>query len=1302
MTMELASGEVTGLTRTGLEIKRITDAWRTKANGARFTEALVTFLGSKPNKGTQRVYGFAITEFFNWYRGIRGFYPTPNEVKRSEAALYVKWLRERGLGLDDARLAQDPDRQMDLEIYKFIKSRPECRISEIRQMLLRDPRFTTRIEYTIRGTKQLATVLTIEAGEPRGDALQEFIDLNGHKPDSALDLRLACLCMHNLLRRTPTIAQIREHQVDIGISNYEQAQITFRVDPEIFRYFANEYTEKKGGDRAGTIATKLAALSSFWGYLVKSTAENMAGYDQLLQFNIWRDALQDVRATAINRAKAHRESATPDRELFIRVLSSTFVRSHGKDAIATAEAALEGADVSEFAVAMPTIYDLRDRAILIFCYWTGIRAEELGSLRRTELDFKTGLLPITGKGDQTRIIRVADPALRAVEDFQVVLAERAGAKGAYLFSKFLADPEAPLFPPLKLWGRAARITPTRPEDLPGISPSGLARMLHERAGQVGIEEGSDDYYRVHPHGLRHLAALEANRRGVDVATIQATLGHGSLSTTGIYLEVRDPMRRSLQPDQPPPRKEREVPTFEAEAEVTGEASSAGVRPTVVTEAGKRLGAAAQASERKAETPKAPPPAAEKPKRRVVSGEQPKARDVATAAAEAAKAARIAAEAANAAAKAAASVSESMGGAQAEVIIEPIEFPETGTVVITPPEEEMVQPTEVQIEHAASPDTIRVLLAVYDKNWGQAGKRSHLAEQVKGAEKGLVTQVYVGERTSLGWWAGTTGKMSGPFHYKPNMVLPAMPVLAPEQFSAGFPDNNALANELAVLYEKWADEPERGFTAANALLRWIRLAAEVTESCDEIVEKRAGFWIPVDAPLVTTSSDSVNQWKRYAKEVPDYDPLAEELERDAADKKKRSVVLAMRAHLTGAIVAWFESTAWQWRPSEKSGDPTGDDWDPPNWYSEPDPLASMEDQDRSDLLEWLRVLTGRAPADKTPRFDGVSRAQIGKILDYMCQYESEQKFSADVDQGRVRLSKEAKDTMKIWDAEIQKLVSAATKGRVKGFSYSTSKQDRKKDRDKADVDRERAKRKAEDELASGDISENELREKSREIDEQHAETFKRMLSGHFLSVIAGLFGKEAAEDPWLKTQALCSQGLPFADGEYKEFFQVKGQTIQHDLKFADDFAHKWGQHSECLARRLARHLWEESRFDYQSEQKRGWLNDTALNAYRLYRVPCPSSQEQDLRNMIGSPTKLPVFEEFQRAGKAESKLSKEAITRAAMRMEIEKRTGAAAAEDIYHGSFAPEGYNENRRKGPGLPNPVRLIFASNLIRRAQRS
>ena len=42
-------------------------------------------------------------------------------------------------------------------------------------------------------------------------------------------------------------------------------------------------------------------------------------------------------------------------------------------------------------------------------------------------------------------------------------------------------------------------------------------------------------FHVHPHQLRHSHATHAVQRGVDVFTLQATLGHSSSSTTGHYV-----------------------------------------------------------------------------------------------------------------------------------------------------------------------------------------------------------------------------------------------------------------------------------------------------------------------------------------------------------------------------------------------------------------------------------------------------------------------------------------------------------------------------------------------------------------------------------------------------------------------------------------------------------------------------------------------------------------------------------------------------------------------------------------------
>lgn len=1179
MAIEVARRATGDLSRTGLELKLLAEAWARKPDGDRFVRSLATFLGSKSNKGTQRVYGFAITEFFAWYKTLKGFYPTPGEVRREDAALFVKWLQERSLGVDEQRLSQDPDRLLDLVAYRFIKKNPETRISDIRRELLNDSRLSTIVEFTVRGLRQTARVLQIEADEPRGDELEAFRERYGQDPESALDLRLACLCMHNLLRRSPSVQEIRERVVDLGLEKPEQAQIGYRVDPEVFRYWANEYTDSRGGDRAGTIVTKLSALSSFWSYLVKSTGENIPGSEALLRFNIWRELLAVIRPTALNRAQAHREESVPDRELFVRLLSSTFVRSHQSDALRAAEAFIEGVDVRSSERAQPDKYDLRDRAVLTFMFWTGVRAEELGSIRRDDLNTRTGIVTVTGKGDKRRSFRVPDAALLAV--YQMQQAIDSAPKATELLD-LLRQPTAPLFPPLKLWGRAQKDVES-PEDLTGLTPSAIARLLHDRAEEVGIERESDEWYRLHPHGIRHLAALEAKRRGVDVATIQATLGHASLAHTGIYLEVRDPSERSLQPGAAPPRP-TPAPVFEARAETRPAPS---VKPTTTRK-----------------------PKTVKPREEI---EEP-------------------------------------------LTIERVEPEETLTIIDRPEAlvEELLEPLPVGIE--PEDEAIDLLLDTYRERWGEEGKRTNLLRGKP--ESGLVEEnqfaagalahAYVGNDTSLPWWAGTTGEMSGEFTYTPNPAFSAMPILSPAQFVPTEEGKNELAERLSRLASEWADpdsENYRGMTAIGALLEWLNVADAISETATAVVvELRKGEWISfIDRLVETTKPPAV-----------------------------------LREHDLGAVEAWFRATAWQWRPRQgRFGQ--GTEFNPPTWYDESDPLRSLNDDDRRELLDWTQVLIGNAPLDKTKMFGEQSRFGVGRFIGALCYYERILQQEGEFAEGRLKLSKEAKRALGQAELLIQGILLEETrkssdeiKQDAAKFSYPEAKKARK---DKGLLDEEdEAETSEEDDRSS---------EKSTEP--------TRTLANFYLSLVERFFGSVAAKDPILKTYALCTQGAPLAGvRDFGELFRVdpKANTIVHDEAFKRRFAREYNAHSECVARRLARHLWEDGDIRKKAKRKR-WASDATLNALLEYRTPCPADQEEELRRLNPDLESVAVASQFEAMRDAD-RMPQRTIVHRVLGMD------EAWQEKLVGGEEAAEGGKPKRRY---VANHVPFWFAARTIRNA---
>ena len=57
--------------------------------------------------------------------------------------------------------------------------------------------------------------------------------------------------------------------------------------------------------------------------------------------------------------------------------------------------------------------------------------------------------------------------------------------------------------------------------------------------------------RLHPHSLRHSAAVHLLRSGVDISTIAHLLGHASLNTTNRYLSIDlEAKREAIEKAQP--------------------------------------------------------------------------------------------------------------------------------------------------------------------------------------------------------------------------------------------------------------------------------------------------------------------------------------------------------------------------------------------------------------------------------------------------------------------------------------------------------------------------------------------------------------------------------------------------------------------------------------------------------------------------------------------------------------------------------------------------------------------------------
>jgi integrase/recombinase XerC/integrase/recombinase XerD len=164
---------------------------------------------------------------------------------------------------------------------------------------------------------------------------------------------------------------------------------------------------------------------------------------------------------------------------------------------------------------------VRDRAMFELAYACGLRAEELVSLRASDVDYDGEQLRVEGKGRKTRFVPVGEQAMAAVcayvEDRQgrraLVAAASAGSAPA---------PQA-LF--LSKTGRP-------------LGTGDVRRRLRAWTRRVGVGEGAS------PHALRHSFATHLLDGGADLRSIQELLGHASVSSTQIYTRVESAKLRS--------------------------------------------------------------------------------------------------------------------------------------------------------------------------------------------------------------------------------------------------------------------------------------------------------------------------------------------------------------------------------------------------------------------------------------------------------------------------------------------------------------------------------------------------------------------------------------------------------------------------------------------------------------------------------------------------------------------------------------------------------------------------------------
>ncbi len=164
---------------------------------------------------------------------------------------------------------------------------------------------------------------------------------------------------------------------------------------------------------------------------------------------------------------------------------------------------------------------LRDQAILELMYASGMRASEIVGLKARNIDYRSRMIRVIGKGDKERLVPISKTAVPVMQAYFKKLRPE-------LYSKHHSTRPADAF-----------FLNERGENL---TVRGLEYILRQIENKTGF------YYGLHPHILRHTFATTFIDNGADLRLVQELLGHSSINTTQIYTHVSTKMMKEQYKD----------------------------------------------------------------------------------------------------------------------------------------------------------------------------------------------------------------------------------------------------------------------------------------------------------------------------------------------------------------------------------------------------------------------------------------------------------------------------------------------------------------------------------------------------------------------------------------------------------------------------------------------------------------------------------------------------------------------------------------------------------------------------------
>lgn len=286
----------------------------------------------------------------------------------------------------------------------------------------------------------------------------------------------------------------------------EKEEVMEKIEAEI-RLFLNHLLIEKGLSD-NTVASYGHDLASFLQFL---TARKISSLQEVKKADVV-DYLLELKNRGIG-ARTHARHLVSIRQLYRFLMLEGRLESDPTLNISFPKTWRKLPNVLSYSqvealLAQPdeTTLGIRDKAMLELLYATGLRVSELINLTVKDVNLESGFLICQGKGSKERLVPIGTSARESISKYC------ATARG-----QLLGDRRTDLLF-VNCFGRK-------------LSRQGFWKILKEYAKRAGIQQT------ITPHTLRHSFATHLLENGADLRSVQAMLGHASISTTQIYTHV---------------------------------------------------------------------------------------------------------------------------------------------------------------------------------------------------------------------------------------------------------------------------------------------------------------------------------------------------------------------------------------------------------------------------------------------------------------------------------------------------------------------------------------------------------------------------------------------------------------------------------------------------------------------------------------------------------------------------------------------------------------------------------------------